>query len=148
MLVHRRKVQIEWGDCDPGGIVYFPRYYEYCDACTLALFASAGLPKPQMLKKYRIAGIPMVEEYARFFLPSEYPDEVVISTSIAEWGTSSFKVRHQIFRGEELTAEIIEKRVWVKRVPGKRARFKGCAIPDAVKARFFARRGNTAKSRS
>ena len=23
MLIHRKKIQVEWGDCDPGGIVYF-----------------------------------------------------------------------------------------------------------------------------
>jgi 4-hydroxybenzoyl-CoA thioesterase len=136
MLINRRKIQIEWGDCDPGGIVYFPRYYEYCDACTLALFARAGLPKPQMLKKYRIAGIPMVEQQARFFLPSAYPDVVLVATSIAEWGRSSFKVQHHIYNGKNLIAEIIEKRVWVSRIAGKRPRFKGQPIPDEVRLRL------------
>ena len=28
MLINQRTVRIEWGDCDPGGIVYFPRYFE------------------------------------------------------------------------------------------------------------------------
>jgi 4-hydroxybenzoyl-CoA thioesterase len=136
MLINRRKIEIEWGDCDPGGIVYFPRYYEYCDACTLALFARAGLPKPQMLKKYRIAGIPMVEQHATFFQPAEHPDVIVIETKIAEWGRASFKVQHKIFKSITLLAEIFEKRVWVKRIPGQRHRFKSHPIPNAVKSRF------------
>ena len=31
MLTVTRTVRIEWGDCDPAGIVYFPRYFEYFD---------------------------------------------------------------------------------------------------------------------
>jgi 4-hydroxybenzoyl-CoA thioesterase len=46
MLTNRREIQIEWGDCDPFGIVFFPRYFEYFDACTNALFHRAlGYPK-------------------------------------------------------------------------------------------------------
>ena len=59
MLISHRKIHIEWGDCDPGEIVYFPRYFEYRDACTHALFERASLPKRQMLKTYGIAGIPI-----------------------------------------------------------------------------------------
>ena len=70
MLVNKRSIHIEWGDCDPLGIVYFPRYFEFFDACTNALFERAGLPKQETLKKYAIAGIPLVESRARFLLPS------------------------------------------------------------------------------
>ena len=31
MFVHRRDVQIQWGDCDPANIVYYPRYFEMFD---------------------------------------------------------------------------------------------------------------------
>ncbi|HEX3543820.1 MAG TPA: thioesterase family protein, partial [Candidatus Acidoferrum sp.] len=72
MLVNKRSIHIEWGDCDPLGIVYFPRYFEFFDACTNALFEHAGLPKQEMLKKYDIGGIPLVEARARFLLPSSF----------------------------------------------------------------------------
>ena len=41
MLVNRRAVAIEWGDCDPAGIVFYPRYFAMFDASTAALFAHA-----------------------------------------------------------------------------------------------------------
>ena len=31
-------VRIEWGDCDPAGIIFYPRYFEFFDAWTAALF--------------------------------------------------------------------------------------------------------------
>jgi len=65
MRVHRKQIYVEWGDCDPAGIVYYPRYFEYFDACTNALFESAGLPKPDLLRTYGIMGIPLVEAHAR-----------------------------------------------------------------------------------
>ena len=49
MLLSRKEIRIEWGDCDPGGIVYFPRYFEYSDACTHALFEEVvQIPLSQM----------------------------------------------------------------------------------------------------
>ena len=36
MLTSRHQVTIEWGDCDPAGIVYFPNYFRYFDGSTNA----------------------------------------------------------------------------------------------------------------
>lgn len=136
MLINSKKIFIEWGDCDPGGIVYFPRYLEYCDACTNALFKRAGLPKPQMIKDYGIAGIPLVETRARFFVPSQYGDTINVESRVSEWGRSSFVVHHKMFKGDVLVVEVVEKRVWVARTEGDSVRFKGQTIPKEVKERF------------
>src|SRR5262249_5764600 len=42
MLANRRLVRIEWGDCDPAGIVYSPRYFAIFDASTTALIERRG----------------------------------------------------------------------------------------------------------
>lgn len=136
MLTNRQKIQIEWGDCDPAGIVYFPRYFEYCDACTNALFARAGCPKPKIMKAYGIAGIPIVDARASFHAPSQFGDIIEVESRIVEWGRSSFSVHHRIFRGTALAAEIHEKRVWVKRSKKGSGQFKGYPIPQEVKQRF------------
>ncbi len=138
MLINRREVRVEWGDCDPGGIVYYPRYFEYCDACTNALFERAGLPKPLLLRQYGIAGIPLVESRARYLLPSQFGDTLTVESSIAEWGRSSFVVHHRLLKAEALAAEIFEKRVWVMRAADPTVRFQSAAIPPEVKERFRA----------
>ena len=137
MLTNRRHVQIEWGDCDAAGTVYFPRYLEYGDACTNALFAKAGLFKPVMLKTYNIIGLPLVDLHARFVVPSNFGDEVVYETSIPEWGRSSFLVQHRVFLPDGvLGLEIFERRVWVTRVSEDPVVFQSEPIPDEVKKRF------------
>ena len=136
MLVNKRTIHIEWGDCDPLGIVYSPRYFEFFDACTNALFERAGLPKQEMLKKYAIGGIPLVESRARFLLPSSFGDTVVVESNITEWGKASFSVYHRLFKGEELAVEGFEKRVWVVHAPGAKNKIKSQAIPREVIGKF------------
>jgi 4-hydroxybenzoyl-CoA thioesterase len=137
MLINRRHIQIEWGDCDAAGTVFFPRYVEYGDACTNALFARAGLFKPLMLKTYNIIGIPLVDLHARFVVPSNFGDEVVYETSIPEWGRSSFLVQHRVFLPDGvLGLEIFERRVWVTRVSEDPVVFRSEPIPEEVKKRF------------
>ena len=41
MLVNVRTVRIEWGDCDPMGIIFYPRYFAIFDACTTMLIERA-----------------------------------------------------------------------------------------------------------
>ena len=136
MFVSRRKIRIEWGDCDPAGIVYFPRYVEYFDSCTVSLFEAAGLPKPQMLKDFQMAGFPMVDLHVRFFIPSTFGDDVEVESTIAEFKRSSFLISHKLLRGEALAVEAVETRVWTVYDPDKPGALKSQAIPEEVKARF------------
>jgi 4-hydroxybenzoyl-CoA thioesterase len=137
MLSHRREIQIEWGDCDPLGIVFFPRYFEYFDACTNALFHHAlGIKKAEMLRQYQIAGIPLVQASCNFFVPSSFGDVVHVDSCVTRWGRSSFTLQHKLFRGETLAVEGIEKRVWTARLPSGPSEMKGQPVPKEVIERF------------
>ncbi len=137
MRTNRKEIHVEWGDCDPAGIVYYPRFFEMFDSCTNALFESVGLMKQEVLKKYGLAGIPMVETSARFFLPSSFGDTVTVESTILEWGKSSFRVGHKLFRGDVLAAEGLEKRVWTVRAKDGSNKLMSEAIPQEVKERFL-----------
>jgi 4-hydroxybenzoyl-CoA thioesterase len=137
MLTNRREIQIEWGDCDPFGIVFFPRYFEYFDACTNALFHRAlGIKKAEMLRHYKIAGIPLVNASCNFFVPSSYGDVVHVDSTVTEWGSSSFTVQHRLFRGDTLAVEGVEKRVWTARSAEELTKVKGQPIPKEVRDKF------------
>jgi 4-hydroxybenzoyl-CoA thioesterase len=136
MLTNRRTVSVEWGDCDAAGIVFFPRYFEWFDASTAALFRRAGLEKHVLIETYGIVGYPVVDTRARFIQSSTFGDTVDIETTISRWGRSSFDVRHRLLRDEELAVEGFETRVWAIRAPGERSRLKSQAIPAEVIQRF------------
>jgi 4-hydroxybenzoyl-CoA thioesterase len=134
-LRNSRRVRIEWSDCDPAGIVFYPRYFEIFDASTAALFERAlGVSKYQQLKTYDFAGYPLVRTRARFLKPTRFGDDVVIDTSVS-FGRSSFEIEHRLSLAGEPCVECSEKRVWVVRdsVTGG---LKSHPLPEAVLKKF------------
>ena len=137
-ITNRRTIQIEWGDCDPAQIVYFPRYLAYFDACTAGLFKKVGLPKRQMLKTYGIIGIPLVDLRASFMVPSRFSDTVVVESEITEWRRSSFSVRHRLFNKGVLAVECFEVRVWAAVSERDPERIESRPVPREVVEMFSA----------
>jgi 4-hydroxybenzoyl-CoA thioesterase len=117
MLISTRTLKIEWGDCDPQGIVFNPRFFVFFDACTAGLFEAAGIDLYGMQKSGQIAGIPMADTRSKFFKPVLFGDEVEIRTSITEIRRSSFDVRHQLYKDGELAVEGNETRIWTLKDP-------------------------------
>jgi 4-hydroxybenzoyl-CoA thioesterase len=137
MFVNYREVAIEWGDCDPAGIVFFPNYLKYFDAATNALFLTAlGLNKYGMVRKYGIVGIPLVDIATRFIIPSVFGDVVTIESTVAEIKRSSFRMQHRLFKGEALAVEGFETRVWTGHDPDNPDKLKSRPIPDEVIAKL------------
>ena len=139
MLVYTRHARIEWGHCDPAGIVFFPRYFEMFDSCTTAMFSQAlGMSKYQFLRHYKFDGYPMVDTRARFFKPTKFGDDVLIETKVTEFRRSSFDVQHRITLNAELCVECVDTRVWVARDPDNAEKIKAKPIPEEVIAKFAA----------
>ena len=54
----RRQLTIEWGHCDPAGIVFNPRFFEFFDASSWLLFEAAlGVKAQDLASTYHIVGI-------------------------------------------------------------------------------------------
>jgi 4-hydroxybenzoyl-CoA thioesterase len=139
MLINARTVLIEWGHCDPAGIVFYPRYFEMFDASTTALFQRAlGMTKYQFTKAYDFVGYPMVDTRAKFHLPTRFGDEVKIETTIAQFRRSSFDVAHRLMKDGKLAVEGFETRVWAARDPSDPERIRGVAVPEEVVAKLSA----------
>ncbi len=132
MFNHTTRIEIQFGDCDPAGIVYYPNYFRFFDNATAALLSAAfGMHKRHWLAHYGIAGIPMVDTGARFIKPSRFGDAAEIVTSITELGRSSFSVRHVLSHGGAAAVEAHEKRVWAVRAPDDSIR--SAPLPDEVR---------------
>ncbi|QQO14208.1 acyl-CoA thioesterase [Bradyrhizobium diazoefficiens] len=136
MFVNRRDVQIQWGDCDPANIVYYPRYFAMFDDSTSTLFEVAGFSKQDLVRKYGLVGIPMVDTRAKFYIPSTYGDWVTIETRIESIKRSSFEVKHNVYKGESLALEGFETRVLVGRDPDNPDKLKSAPFPAEMVAKF------------
>lgn len=137
-ITNRKTIDIEWGDCDPAQIVYYPRYLAYFDACTTALFKKAGLSKREMLKTHQIIGIPMVDLRVSFKAPSRFSDTVTVESTITEWRRSSFCVHHRLFNKNVLAVECFEIRVWAAVSESDPDRIEGKPVPREVIEMFSA----------
>ena len=137
MFVNRREVQIQWGDCDPANIVYYPRYFEMFDDSTSIMFEAAGFSKQDIIHKYGLVGIPMVDTRARFHIASTHGDWIRIESRVESFKRSSFEVTHKVFKGEALAIEAFETRVLVGRHPDDPARLKSAPVPEEIVAKFM-----------
>ncbi|TMA93712.1 MAG: acyl-CoA thioesterase [Deltaproteobacteria bacterium] len=132
MLVNRRTLRIEWGQCDPAGIVFYPQYFLIFDSSTGWLFERTGLSPSAMRKKYSIVGMPIVEVGARFVVPCRFDDEVIVESEVSEWGRSSFTVQHRILKKGELALDGFEKRVWAVPHPERTGGIRAQPIPAEI----------------
>jgi 4-hydroxybenzoyl-CoA thioesterase len=140
MFVNRRIVRIEWADCDPAGIVYYPRYFAMFDTSTHHLFEAVGWKKIDLIREFAIIGYPMVDTRAKFLIASTFGDDIIIESRVAAIRNSSFDIEHKAFKpspgGERLAIEAFETRVWAGPHPEDPKRLKSRPIPEIVVRRL------------
>lgn len=136
-FVNRRTWTVEWGQCDPGGIVFNSRFFEVFDTSTWLLFEAALSVKPhELANTFDIFGIPLVDARANFLKPAKFGDVVEVASQVAEFRRSSFEVEHRLSVNGELAVEGGETRVWAARDKANPEKFGAMAIPAEVIAKF------------
>ncbi len=129
------KTTVEFGDCDPAQIVYYPNYFRWFDAGTRHFFAACGFPSwPSLWPTSGIAGAPLVDASAKFLGSLTYGEEIEIETTILQCGGKSFTMRHLIRQGERILAEGSEVRVFVAVDPTDPRRVRALPVPAEVRA--------------
>jgi 4-hydroxybenzoyl-CoA thioesterase len=133
----RRQLTVAWGDCDPAGIVFNPRFFEFFDASTWQLFDLVlGVKPHELANAYGIIGIPLVDARANFIKAVKFGDAVEIATRAVKFGRSSFEIEHRLTVRGELHIEGGETRVWAAKDPADPDKIKGIPFPPDVVAKF------------
>jgi 4-hydroxybenzoyl-CoA thioesterase len=139
-VVHRRQFTIEWGDCDPAGIVFNSNFFVFFDSSTWDMFEKVlGVNRADIGKTYDMVGFPLVDVRGRFLKPAKFGELVVVESGVGEFRRSSFDVQHRLTVKGELAAEGTETRVWAGTDPNDPAKMKAKPIPQTVIDRFTAR---------
>ena len=130
--------QVQWGDCDPAGIIFYPTYFRWMDAATWAFMEAVGFGPKRMRTEQR--SMPLVAADCQFLFPAEQGDRCEVRSRIARFGGKSFVVAHEMVRSDgTVLAKGSETRVWARHAGGPGSPIKGEAIPEAMKALFRAR---------
>jgi 4-hydroxybenzoyl-CoA thioesterase len=132
---HVYTVNVQFGDCDPAGIVFFPNFSRWMDEASLAFFMAQGVPPWRELVKTRgIIGTPLLEIHTRFMRPATYGETIHVHTTVEEWAAKTFKHRHVVQRGDTVLCEGTEVRAFCIRDPENPERIKAIAVPEDIKA--------------
>jgi len=136
-FTYRKQLTIEWGQCDPAGIVFNSRFFEMFDASTWQMFEAAlGVKPHELASAFGIMGLPLVDVRANFIKAVKFGDLVDITSRVSEFRRSSFDVEHRLSVVGELAVEGGETRVWASRSKDDPEKIGGTAIPGAVIAKF------------
>ncbi|HET7804356.1 MAG TPA: thioesterase family protein [Pseudolabrys sp.] len=138
-FTYRSTLSIEWGQCDPAGIVFNSRFFEIFDTSTWRMFEAAlGVKPHELARSFGIIGIPLVDASANFIKPIRFGDSVDMVSRVSEFRRSSFDVEHRLSVDGELACEGSETRVWAARSKNDPEKIGGTAIPPDVIAKFTA----------
>ena len=128
-------VQLQWGECDPAGIIFYPTYFRWFDAATWNMFAQAGYHAKRMRAEH--LAMPLVAAGCQFRHPAGQQDRAEVRSRILRWGGKSFVIGHDVVREDgTLLAQGSETRVWGRYVEGPGSPLKGEPIGEDLKLLF------------
>jgi 4-hydroxybenzoyl-CoA thioesterase len=124
--------QVQFGDCDPARIVWFPNFFRWIDAASRNFFVQCGVPSwSETEKTLGVIGTPLVDTQAKFIKTATYGDELHIHTSITEWRVKSFVQAYRVTKDGDLIMECNEVRIFA----GRRGDggIRALPIPDEIR---------------
>ena len=125
--------KVEWGDCDPAGIIYYPRYYHFMDGAFQDFAASCGFSQRSLREEHGLIGTPLVDTGCRFLSPLTYGDTATVALTVEHIGASSLRLSYVFSLGERRTAEGFEARVFAREASGG---IEKAAIPESLRLRL------------
>ena len=126
-------VDVQFGDCDPAGIVFFPNFSRWMDAASHHYFVQCGLPPWRAMTELPgCIGAPLLEIHTRFITSVTYGERVEIQTHVEEWRGKVFVQNHRVTRGDVLICEGRETRALC--IQGPNGSPKAIPVPDFIRA--------------
>ena len=135
MLTNNRTVIVEFGHCDPSGIVYNPNYFMWFDFSVHALLARGGLSLKALIADFGIDGIPVAEYRTKFLAPSRWGDELLIESRIVDLQRCAFDIEHRVINAGVLAVECAETRVCTA-LDAQQRRVRARELPEKLVAAF------------
>ncbi len=127
----RTEIKVRWGEADPMGIAFYPRYFTWFDHATHELFASSGRTLLTMLREEGLS-VPIAECGAKFRAPVFADDELMVVSTAAEVRSRFFRIEHVVERAGEEVGTGFEVRV-VARL-GENGRLEVARVPEGLRA--------------
>ena len=127
-------VHVEFGDCDPAGIVWFPNFFRWIDAASRNFFTQCGVPRwEETTRTLGVIGTPLVDTHSRFLKTASYGDTLAVQVAVKEWRDKSFVQAYRITREDDLIMECEEVRIFATtRNDGKNS-IRAVPVPPSIR---------------
>ena len=140
MLVVTQRYRVDWGHCDPAGIIFNPNYFAWMDAGCHNLFKAAGVPFKEMMDTSSFIGCPLIKNEAKFTKPAYYDDVITLSSQVESFGSKSFRLRHRFTRSDDELAIGHEIRVWAYSDHADSRKIRTEPVPENIRQAVSAKR--------
>ena len=135
-------VRVEFGDCDPAGIVWFPNFFRWIDAASRDFFAQCGVPRwEETARTIGVIGTPLVDTHSRFVKTASYGDTLQVRVTVREWRDKSFVQVYRIERAAreagaeaDLIMECEEVRIFAARREDGKNDIRAVPIPPSIRS--------------
>lgn len=108
--VNRR---INFFDCDPAGIIFFSRVFEFCHSAYEKLIESFELDEDYWDNAIYV--VPIIHTECDYYKPLKYGDEISIEVIVSQLKTSSFELTYKLKVNDEVCASVKTVHVFVSR---------------------------------
>ncbi|MGE5701896.1 MAG: acyl-CoA thioesterase [Clostridia bacterium] len=134
MVQNTVHTKVHWGDTDMAGIIYYPNYLKWFDMGTLTLVNEMGVSVIDLFHTEKI-GLPLLDAGVTCRKPLLYNDAIRVVSRVTEVNNKTFRLEHEVYRGDELTGHGHEVRGWVQF--DDKGNLKAVPIPDSVRKLFL-----------
>lgn len=105
--------RINFFDCDPAGIIFFSRVFEFCHSAYEKLIESFELDEDYWDNAIYV--VPIIHTECDYYKPLKYGDEISIEVIVSQLKTSSFELTYKLKVNDEVSASVKTVHVFVSR---------------------------------
>ena len=131
MIPFEIKRHVDWGDCDPAGIVFYPNFFRWMDAAFHQMTGTLGFDQRTLQQDHGLFATPLIDVGCTFISPARFGDELGLSVSLARLGETSMTVEYMFRCDQRDIAKGHESRVFVRSTD---AGIENAPIPSALRA--------------
>lgn len=134
MYKYSYRRRLNWSECDPVGIIFFPHYARWVADGLHEMFLKLGVDPTGIHERDIRRGLPIVSLSMKFHAAAALHEEVDHLIVVQKVGTKSLSFRHEFRRDGVLLVEVEDVRVWATYVSGQPDTLKAVAIPVEIRA--------------
>lgn len=136
--MHELAIEVRFGDCDPAGIVYFPRFFDFFHQAMETWFPThLGFGYDEFVRVRKL-GFPAVHTEADFARPSRFGDRIEVHQRVTKLGRSSIAFAYEVHGADGLRATGRSVCVVMDLDDRSPSHGKSVAMPEQLRAKILA----------